>query len=160
MTQAARPDSATEAVRPDECTCHALRKATRRVTQLYDHILVESGLRVTQFGLLATLRVAQPLSMTALAHRMAMDRTTLTRNLKPLERAGLVALAPGGDRRTRMVLLTDPGRDALRRAAPFWRQAQLAMAEALGPDRLKQLHALLDASMEPADRMLGDIGDG
>ena len=95
--------------------------------------------------------------VTALAQRMAMDRTTLTRNLKPLERMGLVTLAPGPDRRTRTVRLTDPGRDAVRRAAPRWREAQAVMADALGADRLQRLHDLLGASAEPADRLLGDV---
>ncbi len=133
--------------------------ATRRVTQLYDHFLADAGLRITQFGLLATLRIAQPLSVTALAQRMAMDRTTLTRNLKPLERLGLIALAPGPDRRTRTVRLTDAGRDAVRRAAPLWRDAQAVMAEAMGADRLGQLHDLLGASVAPADRLLGDVAE-
>ena len=144
---------------PADCTCLALRMATRRVTQLYDHFLADAGLRITQFGLLATLRIAQPLSVTALAQRMAMDRTTLTRNLKPLERLGLITLAPGPDRRTRTVRLTDAGRDAVRRAAPLWREAQAVMAEAMGADRLRQLHDLLGGSVAPADRLLGDVAE-
>src|SRR3546814_19389843 len=93
------------------CTCFKLRRAARRVTQLYDRHLQPTGLRITQFGLLARLRV-EPLQMTALAERMGMDRTTLTRNLRPLERLGYVTVDPGEDRRTRTVAITSEGRAA------------------------------------------------
>ncbi|MFN4091028.1 MAG: MarR family winged helix-turn-helix transcriptional regulator [Alphaproteobacteria bacterium] len=125
------------------CTCFKLRRATRRVTQIYDRHLHPTGLRITQFGLLARLRAA-PLHMTELADRMGMDRTTLTRNLRPLERLGYVAVDPGEDRRTRTVAITPVGRLALSAAAPRWREAQAAVREALGPTLTEALHGLLD----------------
>src|SRR3546814_20022664 len=75
------------------CTCFKLRRAARRVTQLYDRHLQPTGLRITQFGLLARLRV-EPLQMPALAERMGLYRTPLTRNLRPLERLGYFTAIP------------------------------------------------------------------
>lgn len=125
------------------CTCFKLRRATRRVTQIYDRHLQPTGLRITQYGLLARLR-GGPLHMTELAERMGMDRTTLTRNLRPLERLGYVAVDPGEDRRTRSVLLTDTGRAAASAALPYWREAQAAVRAALGAPLTDDLHGLLD----------------
>ena len=125
------------------CTCFMLRRATRRVTQIYDRHLQPTGLRITQYGLLARLR-GGPLHMTELAERMGMDRTTLTRNLRPLERLGYVAVDPGEDRRTRSVAMTEAGRKAAADALPYWRAAQKAVREALGASLTDELHGLLD----------------
>ena len=109
---------------PTLCNCHALRQAARRVTQLYDHALAPSGLRVTQFSILAHLRDAGPMTMKALADLLVMDRATIGHNLRPLEAQGLVTLTIGADRRSRLVDLTEPGRERLRAAYPHWRAAQ------------------------------------
>src|SRR5262249_58169002 len=113
--QAMARDIDTVATRPEPtvggvtgCTCFRVRQAARRVTQLYDHFLAGAGLRITQYSLLANLRQAGPLTMTELARRMAMDRTTLTRNLRPLQRHGYVAVTVGEDRRRRLLALTPP----------------------------------------------------
>jgi DNA-binding MarR family transcriptional regulator len=131
---------------PSGCTCFRLRKLTRRMTQHYDARLAPAGLRLTQFSLLANLR-AGPLTMSALADRMEMDRTTLTRNLKPLADAGLVVVAPGDDARSRIVSLTDRGRDAWTAARELWRQAQDEVNGALGAEQVALLHATLDESL-------------
>ena len=102
--------STNQAASVTRCNCHALRQAMRRVTQLYDHALAPAGLRVTQFSLLARLHELGPMSMKALAEALVMDRATLGHNLRPLEAEGLVVVAVGKDRRSRLVTLTPEGR--------------------------------------------------
>ena len=126
-----------------ECTCIALREATRQVTQIYDQALREVGLRVTQYSLLSNLERQGGLTISELAERLFMDRTTLTRNLRPLETQGLVRLAPGADRRSRAVELTDAGRDAIAAARPLWQQAERAFRRAMGRDEAADLRRLL-----------------
>lgn len=154
MNEIARTVPRTDTNRGDGsiCTCFKLRRATRRVTQIYDRHLQPTGLRITQYGLLARLR-SRPLNMTELAERMGMDRTTLTRNLRPLERLGYVAVDAGQDRRTRSVTITDEGRAAAAAALPHWRDAQAAVREALGDVLTDDLHGLLDRAFAglPAD---------
>ncbi len=133
---------------PGACTCLRVRKAARRITQIYDQVLAPSGLGVAQFGLLAHLRWREGLSIGELADLMDLDRTTLTRNLKPLEEQGLVAVGPGADRRSKAVRLTEPGRDALRRAVPLWREAQDRMDSTLGRETVAALHDVIDRSLE------------
>ena len=136
------------------CTCFRVRRAARRVTQLYDHFLAASGLRITQFSLLANLRHAGPLTMTELADRMAMDRTTLTRNLRPLQRQGLVAVAVGDDRRRRLLTVTPAGERAYRSGIGQWSKAQAAVQEELGADTVRELHRLLERTMTLGGEML------
>src|SRR5918994_5013719 len=88
------------------CACANLRKAARAVTQLFDAALAPSGLKSTQFTLLVTSRLSGEATINGLAERMAMDRTTLSRNLKPLVRDGLLEVSPGGDGRTRLVRIS------------------------------------------------------
>src|SRR5436309_368876 len=103
------------------CTCLRLRKAARRITQIYDGYVEPFGLTITQFGLLAHLRVLDGISVGALAEKLVMDPTTLTRNLRPLERRGLVKLKPDPeDRRARSLHLSEAGRELLRAARPAW----------------------------------------
>lgn len=129
------------------CTGAALRKATRRLSQFYDDALRPTGLRLTQYSVLSTLAYAGDPSITDLADRLMMDRTTLTRNLRPLQKAGWVRLGRGGDARSRAVELTPEGRRVLEAAAPVWREAELAVRARLGPDGGKALrHLLADAS--------------
>jgi DNA-binding MarR family transcriptional regulator len=117
------------------CVCSQLRRATRALTQAYDAALRPSGLRSTQFTLLATLAATGGESISALGERMGMDRTTLTRNLEPLKRAGLVQTASSeGDRRAKLVRLTPAGEEALARAVPLWERAQASALARLTPD--------------------------
>ncbi len=132
------------------CTCFGLRKAARAVTQMYDAALEPSGLRATQFSLLAKLRIEGPLTISRLAEAMVMDRTTLTRNLRPLDRQGLVAVAPGRDRRTRQVRLTARGRTRFTQAFPLWRRAQARLTRGLGAARCKHLLSDLDLAVAAA----------
>ena len=135
---------------PQACLCFNLRKAARAVTQRYDAALEPAGLRATQFSLLAALDGRDAVTITDLARAMVMDRTTLTRNLRPIEKQGLVAIAPGDDRRTREVSLTRRGRQTLKHATPRWRHAQTGMLDALGDRRarhlLGELSGVIDAT--------------
>jgi len=130
------------------CTCFNLRKATRTVTQLFDEVMQPSGLRATQFTLLAAISSTGAIAMRQLSQVLVMDRTTLTRNLKPLETKRLVKIVPGEDRRTRTLTLTDKGRKTLEKSLPFWRQAQSEVIERLTPRRWKELLQHLDSTVE------------
>jgi len=122
-----------------DCTCFNLRKASRVITQLFDQVLQPSGILANQFALLAALSVTESVSITRLAQELVMDRTTLTRNLKPLEREGLIHIEPGQDQRVRVVSLTQKGQAALAKALPLWQQAQAQVIEELGQDRWQTL---------------------
>ncbi len=103
---------------PTNCTCFGLRKAARAVTQMYDQALKPSGLRATQLSLLAVTERAGPRRMAEIAELLVMDRTTLTRNLKPLLDRGLLKSIEGSDRRRRPIAITAEGRAALAQALP------------------------------------------
>ena len=123
------------------CALLNLRKASRAVTQLYDNALAPASLRGTQFTLLAAVTFAGEVTMTHLAEALVMDRTTLTRNLGPLKRQGLIKVGRGKDRRTQVVAVTQRGRRLLREAYPLWKQAQSAVVEGLGQRAWKQFLA-------------------
>jgi DNA-binding MarR family transcriptional regulator len=117
------------------CVCFNVRKAARTITQYYDDCLKPSGLRATQYGLLMTIKTSAPVNVKRLAGVAAMDRTTLSRNLKPLERQGLVRIDSGSDRRERRVTLTEAGRASVRCAYSLWAEAQARVVERFGPER-------------------------
>lgn len=122
--------------------------AARRATRLYDRHLASAGIGIAQFGLLQTLSMNNGSTVTDLAAALDMDRTTLTRNLTPLVREGLVEQGPGHDRRSRAVVITKPGKARLSAALPLWRAAQSAVARTLGDTEVRRLHELLDAAVE------------
>src|SRR5579863_2042113 len=137
------------------CNCLAARQAARRITQFYDRFLAPADLRATQFSILARLNESGPMSIHALATAMVMDRTTLGRNILPLEREGLVATAQGArDRRSKDVTITQPGRDRLKLAYDGWREAQRQFEKAFGPKRAGEMRAILH---DVAAVDLGDI---
>jgi DNA-binding MarR family transcriptional regulator len=121
------------------CACFNLRRATRAVTQLYDTILRPAGLRTTQFTLLNAVRLQAPVTIRRLAVSVVMDRTTLTRDLRPLEQQRLVSIETGEDRRERKVDLTAKGAQVITRALPLWQKAQAHIAQGLGQERLQRL---------------------
>jgi DNA-binding MarR family transcriptional regulator len=128
------------------CNCLALRQAARHVTQFYDQFLASSGLRTTQFSILAKLRLEGPMTINALARRLVMDRTTLGRNILPLEREGLIAIVSGRtDRRSKELRLTEAGAARLRTARSFWNEAQRRFGAAFGDRRAAGLRAILHA---------------
>jgi DNA-binding MarR family transcriptional regulator len=117
--------------------------AARLVTQRYDDALRPAGLRIMQFTLLARLHAVDRVAMTELAEQASLDRTTLTRNLKPLIERGYVRVVAGKDQRERLVTVTDSGRAALREALPLWEQAQTSMTDGLGQEATSALLSLL-----------------
>jgi len=131
------------------CTCLRLRRVAREATRLYDTLIAPTGLTGAQFGLLAQLYGAQlrasGLSKTALAERVGVDQSTLTRNLKPLAAAGLVQSVPDpADRRVHLLTITDAGRARLTQAAPLWQQAQAVLIEQVGQEAVLALNGLLE----------------
>lgn len=130
------------------CACLNLRGAARAVTQLYDEFLKPSGLKATQFSVLATVAKEGPASMTAISSALVMDRTTLTRNLKPLMDRGLVKEKKSSvDRRQRHISLTRAGKAALSRALPLWNQAQNQVVTGIGLARWQGMLRLLDETI-------------
>ena len=126
------------------CTCQSVRHAAQTLTEFYDRLLAPSGLKITQYILLrAILSGEAAKSITALAEEVGIDRTTTGKNLRLLERDGLVSLGAGNDRRAREVQATEQGRQAVALARPLWQQAQTTMVETLGQDQLDTLMALL-----------------
>jgi len=135
---------ASEWTNPAGCNCLALRQAARHVSQFYDQFLSASGLRATQYSILARLQRKGPMSINALAAELVMDRTTLGRNILPLQRGGLISVRPGRiDRRSKGLQLTKVGTARFRAASEGWRQAQGRFEAAFGRKRAKALRALL-----------------
>ena len=132
------------------CACFNLRKATRAVTQLYDELLRPTGLRITQFTLLTLVSGFGTVGITRLAKAAVMDYTTLVRNLKLLERKGLVRSHPTEDGRVREVSLTERGHRALAPALPLWSKGQARVAKRLGQERFGRLLADLSAAVKAA----------
>ncbi|CAM3349456.1 HTH marR-type domain-containing protein [Bordetella sputigena] len=135
-----KPDSKD----PGVCNGAALRKATRRVTQLYDSVLAPCGLKVSQRSILLHVDRAGTPTMTELAHAMVLDRSALAHNLKPLERDGyLVQIRDERDGRSRRVRLTTEGRRKLAESTRLWRQAQNRFETAYGAERAAALRVAL-----------------
>jgi DNA-binding MarR family transcriptional regulator len=132
------------------CACLNLRKAARAVTNLYDDALRPTGLRATQFALLSITKLLGSVTVSRLAEAAVLDRTTLTRNLKPLEKRGLVRVTSGADRRVREVVITARGQKLWTRAIPLWAAAQRRIADGLGERRLRQLVTDLEATVAVA----------
>jgi DNA-binding MarR family transcriptional regulator len=119
-----------------QCVCTAARRRSRDLTRAFEKAMRGSGIRGTQFTLLATLVQTGPIPTTRLANFQGLERTTLTRNLMPLVRDGFVRIDEGEDRRVRKVAITPAGEEAALRAFPFWKKAQdAALAATAGPGR-------------------------
>lgn len=129
------------------CACFNLRKASRAVTQLFNAALQPSGLRSTQFVLMVVVRAEEPVSLPRLAHALVMDRSTLSRNLKPLEREGLLRATRSPERRGALVRLTPKGLRRLTEAVPLWEDAQKGFVERLGEARWGTLLSALSATV-------------
>ena len=136
--------SAATLTRPEECNCFAVRSAARHVTQFYDQFLAPSGLRATQFAILSRLKRLGPLTINVLASDMVMDRTTLGRNILPLERDGLIRIeAAASDRRAKELHLTKAGEKRLQAARKGWAAAQAKFESTFGPKRAAELRKML-----------------
>jgi DNA-binding MarR family transcriptional regulator len=137
---------ADAAVTPQECNCFAVRSAARHVSQFYDQALAPTGLRTTQFSILSKLKRMGPLTINRLADDMAMDRTTLGRNILPLERDGLIRIgSAANDRRAKELHLTKAGEKRLQAASKGWSEAQARFETTFGPKRAADLRSMLRA---------------
>jgi DNA-binding MarR family transcriptional regulator len=140
------------------CTCARLRKLARRITRIYDAHLAGSGIKVTQFSLLANVARGE-LPLGELALSTEMERTTLSRNLTPLARQGWVRIVAGDDPRSRLVSITAAGRKKLATTLPLWRRAQDEMEATLGTDSVAGLHRDIDHALAalPAANLKGEL---
>jgi DNA-binding MarR family transcriptional regulator len=130
----------------DECNCFAVRSAARHVSQFYDQFLVPVGLRTTQFSILARLKRRGPLTINALAEELVMDRTTLGRNILPLQRDGLIKVEPvPSDRRAKPLHVTHAGEKRLQAGVKAWANAQSQFEATFGAKRAGDLRAMLRA---------------
>ncbi|MBP2628423.1 MAG: transcriptional regulator, MarR family [Firmicutes bacterium] len=129
--------------RPSLCNCMNMRRASRAVTQFYDEVLKPSGLTIAQLALLRHLEILEQITISELAKKMRIDRTTLNRNMKPLADAGLIAIIPGKDSRTREIMLTQKGKDAVVLGWSLWGEAQNSIKEYMGEEDLVKLIQLL-----------------
>jgi DNA-binding MarR family transcriptional regulator len=126
-----------------KCACIRARRAARALTDVYDRALEGVGLKITQFSVLRTAARLEPVSVSALAEEMALDRSTLGRNLAILRRRGLIADAEASDLRERAVKLTPAAHRVLARALPLWESAQKTVERALGKNDVATLYDLL-----------------
>jgi DNA-binding MarR family transcriptional regulator len=144
---ASAPERAAETLLAT-CLCHKARMAARVITRVYDEALRRTGLRATQLAVLAAVGARGALSIKSLADSLEMERTTLTRNLRPLEEKGFVVLAPEARHRSRMLTLTAAGRAALAGAVPLWEEAQRSVRKRLGERRWPVAQAALQDLIE------------
>ena len=131
---------------PTACSCLAMRQAARYVTQFYDQCLAPTGLRTTQFSILAKIKRMGPITINELARDLVMDRTTLGRNILPLERDGLITVEKGtSDGRSKELHLTKAGAERFRAGIKKWAEAQKHFESTFGSKRASELRALLQA---------------
>ncbi len=123
------------------CLLYNIRRASRAFTKIYEAYLAETGLKATQFGVLAAVGSSSEygLSISELAGELSMDRTTLSRNIRPLERDNLIEILPGEDPRAKRLQITEEGKAVLAKALPRWRDAQQYVAKKLGDEHLQAL---------------------
>jgi len=148
--------SRTDPASPTGCTSLKLRQLSRRVSQRFDHIVGEAGLKTTQYSLLSNIVARGPIRPGELAAAMEMDASTLTRNLQPLIAQGWVVVGAGTDGRSRSVAITDAGRAKRSEAQRDWKRAQLELNERLGPERVARLHAVIDECLALMNEPAGD----
>jgi DNA-binding MarR family transcriptional regulator len=139
------PGSTTK---PQGCSNAKLRQLTRRVSQHYDHEVGKIGLKATQYSLLSKVLQRGPIRPGDLAKAMALDASTLTRNLKLLVAAGWLTIGAGIDDRSHLVTITQAGREKRTEAQRRWKAAQESLNDLLGVERVLALHELIDGSLE------------
>jgi len=128
-----------EIAKCNECTGFNLKKATRVIQNLFDEAFKPVGLEGTQYTVLAHIFVHGPISLSKVAELMHVDRTTLARNLAPLERKGLVEIIHGSDRRAKIINITDKGKEVLAKALPLWKKTQEKIKSTLGIDNWESM---------------------
>lgn len=128
---------------PATCMGLHIRRASRILTQAYDAALRPTGLVVNQFTFLVAIHLFEPVAITRLAQELCADQTTVTRNIKLLEKQRFVAIAPGDDRRIKLVSLTPEGQAVLAAAMPLWQQVQAELRQRFGDQKWQTLLSLL-----------------
>jgi DNA-binding MarR family transcriptional regulator len=141
---------------PQGCTNFKLRQLLRSVSKLYDSEIAQAGLKGSQFSLLSHVRTLGPISPSELAARMAMDASTLTRNLRPLIAKGWVVQGPGADHRGRSIAITPAGQAKYAEARVFWKRAQLLLNQRLGEPEVAALHRLINHAQVALTDSLGE----
>jgi DNA-binding MarR family transcriptional regulator len=136
-----------------ECACLKVRTASRAVTRFYDDAFRPVGLRATQLTVLVAVTFGEAVSIASLSRLLGMDRSTLTRNLRPLENKGLVALGPEGHHRSRTLSVTSKGEQLVRKALPLWDKTQEKLRAELKKPHWTNLHAELDHLIKSADAL-------
>jgi DNA-binding MarR family transcriptional regulator len=142
-------------VKPRGCTNLKLRQLSRLVSRHYDAFVAPTGLKSTQYSLLSHVSLAGAIRPSDLAQRMRIDASTLTRNLQPLIAQGWLTLGPGEDARSRLVAVTDTGREKRAEGQRAWKQAQLALNERLGEARIVALHSIIDECLQSMEKAGG-----
>jgi len=128
---------------PAACNCINLRRASQSITEVYDEMIAASGLKISQYLLLNNVKHLGPVSVSNLALEIRLDRTTIVRNLKPLEERDLIIDVAGSGSRNRQLMLTDKGLENLEVASPLWVEAQNYIKEYLGEEDMNTLTKLL-----------------
>lgn len=142
--------------KPLGCTCFKLRKLARATSRVYDQHMAAVGLKTTQYSVLSHAS-RKPLPVAELADRLGIERTTLTRNLKPLIDAGWITLRAGADSRQRIVTITEAGLLKFKQAYVVWRAAQAEFERTLGIEAVRALHAQLDATLTQLTPLLEEL---
>lgn len=125
------------------CYCIVLRKASRRLTSLYDEALEPFGINLAQYSLLKNVVRKAPVSLTELGRLLDLDRSTVGRNARVMVRMGLLAMGPGEDQREQALSPTERGSEVFARAVPVWERVQEDIEAKLGPQKAEQLQSLL-----------------
>ena len=133
----------------DKCICIDLRSAAQRLTQIYDEAMAESGISVTQFSQMYMIQNLNGPTLTELAEASQLERSTLGRNVKVLEKQGLVELKPGEDARSKSIHLSRKGKHTFKRAVPLWYKAQSELVSRLGLEGRTQLDEMLTTLTAP-----------
>jgi DNA-binding MarR family transcriptional regulator len=130
------------------CSAKKLRQLSRRVSQHFDAIVANAGLKTTQYSLLSQILALGPVRPADLAHAMEMDASTLTRNLQPLVAQEWVSVGPGVDGRSRLVSITVLGREKRMQSQREWKRAQLAFNQRVGEELVGRLHSIIDECLQ------------
>ncbi len=130
---------------PSFCACMAMRMASRTITKIYDQALKPSGIKVTQFSILMNIKTHGPVNISTLAKLQHLDRTTLVRNLKPLEIAKLLESVPSNNPRERQVHITDHGLKTIKIALPYWKTIQRKISNKLNLEQLNLLESFANS---------------
>lgn len=125
------------------CYCIVLRKASRRLTSLYDEALAPFGINLAQYSLLSNVVRRAPISLTELGRLLDLDRSTVGRNARVMARMGLLVMGPGEDQREQALSPTERGREVFAHAVPVWERVQEDIEAKLGPQKAEQLQSLL-----------------